>query len=108
MQVDGNSSSNDVVQIIFRLDVADDWPPVAAEGIPCFREAGGFRIRVPPLFVESLSVGDVIAVLDEDQGQVWAWRHVSKSDRSTVWVMTFGTASIEVQLSSLRGLGVKH
>lgn len=106
MQVDGNNSSNDVVYLIFRLDVADGWPPVAAEGIPCLHEAGSYRIRVPPLFLKGLSVGDVIAVFDDDQGQVCSWRHLSKSDRSTVRVMTFGAVSIDVQLSNLRGLGV--
>lgn len=67
MQLDRRISSIAQVHLTFRLDVVDGWPPVAAEGIPCFHDGGAYRIRVPPLFVKGLSAGDVIEVLDEDQ-----------------------------------------
>ena len=46
----------------FPLDVEDDWPPVAIESLPFEAEDRGLRLLAPPLFVNGLSVGDVITV----------------------------------------------
>jgi Domain of unknown function (DUF4265) len=91
--------------LTFRLEVADGWPPVGAECLPCVSAAGGSMISAPPLFVRDLSVGDVIAITVEDQGQILSWEHVSRSDHSTVWILTFGETSIAAPLECLLGLG---
>ena len=91
--------------LTFSLAVNDGWPPVAAEGIPCFRQGNGFRVRVPPFFIKDLSVGDVIEVHSKEDEQVLSWSHITRSDHSTVWVMTFGDVPIESQLSQLLQAG---
>lgn len=59
---------NRTVELKFPLDVEDDWPPVAVEGLPFDVALGGYVATVPPLFVKDLSVGDVIAVEIGDDG----------------------------------------
>ncbi len=93
--------------LTFRLEVADGWPPLGAECLPCTDAAGGSMIAAPPLFVKDLSVGDVIAITEQDQGQVYSWDHLSRSDRSTVWILTFAGTSIAAPLEHLVGLGCK-
>ncbi len=90
--------------LIFRLEVEDGWPPVAAEGIPCSEGHAGLRITVPPLFVKGLSVEDEIEVIDESEGQVLSWRTNKTSGHSTIWVMP-NKCQIEDALEELRSLG---
>ena len=96
----------DTVQhVTFSLHVEDDWPPVGAECLPIESQAGGVRILSPPLFVQGLSVGDVIRVDETVNGQVHAWTLLSASHHSTVWVMAFGGFDLDPILSKVRGLG---
>jgi hypothetical protein len=71
-----------------------------------FREVRtGFLALVPPLFVKGLSVGDVIeAQVDERNGSVFSWSHVTRSRRSTVWLLGLGD-SLPAVLEALRAMG---
>jgi hypothetical protein len=100
------SASNSLpVCLTFRLDVEDDWPPVAAEGLQCLRTEAGFHVMSTPLFVKNLSVGDVIAVTDEEQNQVWSWEHISKSTNSTVWLLRLHAVELQPIFASLSTIG---
>ena len=99
------SNATTGASLTFRLDVDDGWPPVAAEVIPCIREAAGYRIGAAPFFVKGLSVGDVIEIVDEENGQVWAWKHVSKSGHSTVWAGRIGDTDVRAELDWLMDCG---
>jgi hypothetical protein len=35
------STTIKMIELTFELDIADGWPPVAVERLPCTREAGG-------------------------------------------------------------------
>ena len=70
----------------FPLDLDEGWPPVSAECIPMRPTAAGYEVLVAPLFVKGLSVGDVIDATLEG-GRVLAWRHVSRSKNTTVWLL---------------------
>jgi hypothetical protein len=74
------------VSLTFALDVEDGWPPVAAECLPFDVVPGGVKLLVPPLFIKGLSVGDVIVVEEQDD-QIWSWKHRSRSKNSTVWLL---------------------
>ena len=91
--------------LVFSLQIEDDWPPVAAECLPCSPDGAGFRVETAPLFVKELSAGDVVQVIREEGGQVHEWMHLFKSARSTVWLMPFGGLSLEQTLFKLRGKG---
>ena len=91
--------------LTFRLAVEDGWPPVAAECLPVVSSAHGYRLETAPLFVRGLSVGDVIAVTELDQEQVWSWTHISVSRHSTVWLLRTGSIELDPILGKLRGIG---
>src|SRR5687768_8106613 len=76
--------------LTFRLTVDDGWPPVAAECLPVVATDRGYSLETAPLFVKGLSVGDVIAVTELEQEQVWSWVHISESRHSTVWLLRTG------------------
>lgn len=94
-----------VYSLTFRLEVNDGWPPVAAEGLPCEKDKEKYRVLSPPLFIKGLSVGDVIEITETDHDQVYAWKHIVKSGRSTVWVMLLGSSNIEDCISQLKEMG---
>ena len=91
-------------ELMFRLDIEQDWPPVAKECLICTDSAGGYRIEVPPFFIKNLSVGDVITVERDESGDVVAWSYVDQSKRSTVWIMVFGDYSVGDALTCLKSL----
>jgi Domain of unknown function (DUF4265) len=91
--------------LTFVLNVEDSWPPVAIESIPCTQTDVGYRIENPPLFVKNISVGDVISVSRDAHGDVVAWRHISESLRTTIWLLRkHKTAQIDGALTALRAL----
>jgi hypothetical protein len=73
-------------ELLFELEIEDDWPPVAVECLPCVRVKGGYRVEASPVFVKNLSVGDVISVSRDERGNVSSWAHVRKSGRTTIWL----------------------
>ncbi|MGR9116094.1 MAG: DUF4265 domain-containing protein [Gammaproteobacteria bacterium] len=96
------------IELHFLLDIDDDWPPVSLEGIPCTQVEDGYRVDVPPLFVKGLSVGDVIKVTQNTEGEVMSWEHVQKSDRTTIWLLRIAeTQEIEKVLERLHKLKCK-
>lgn len=100
------NEAKEAVSFVFPLEVVDDWPPVASESLLFARCAGGYRALACPLFVKGLSVDDVVDVdLDANQ-YVSRWRHVSRSRRSTIWILRLAAENgIEDVLSKLRALG---
>lgn len=91
-------------ELMFVLEIDEDWPPVAIECLNCSVSKTGFKIEVPPLFIKNLSVGDVIQIQKNDEGQVVAWSHIEKSLRSTIWIMVTGDHSIEDAIECLKKL----
>ncbi len=90
-------------ELLFTLDIDDDWPPISVEGVPCTQLAVGYQIDVAPLFVKDLSVGDVIAVVFDTDGNVSSWNHITQSNRSTIWLLRVAkTNDIESILKELR------
>ena len=78
---------NSQVELHFRLNVIDECPPVAVEGVLCTLVENGYRIESPPLFVKGISVGDIIEVKFDVENYVALWQPVSKSGRTTAWIM---------------------
>jgi hypothetical protein len=93
-------------ELSFRLDAEDGWPPVAVEHIPCSMEEGHYRVVSPPLFVKEISVGDFISANLDDAGMVSAWKHLEKSNRTTMWVLRLAESDeISGLMKYLRSLG---
>lgn len=90
--------------LMFVLDVDDGWPPVAKECMTCTDCGPGYRIEVPPLFIRDLSVGDVVEVERNEEGEVVAWSHLERSKRSAVWIMVSGDHSISEETECLKRL----
>lgn len=94
-----------ISELLFMLDIDDDWPPVSIEGIPCKVLDGNYQIKAPPLYVKEISVDDIISVIFDSAGKVSSWHHVKKSNRSTIWLLrTAETHNIEKVLQDLRQL----
>lgn len=99
--------SSKQIELAFVLNVEDGWPPVAIEGLPATLVKDGYRVETPPLFVKGLSVGDVIQVVRDAGGNVSSWSHLSKSRRTTIWLLRIAKLnSDEIQrvLKELRAL----
>ena len=78
------------------------------ESIPCTRSGSGigYCVENPPLFIKEISVGDVISVSLDKNGDVAAWMHISKSRRSTIWLLRKQkTPQIAAVLRSVREMG---
>lgn len=95
------------MELKFRLESEEGWPPVGVEGVPFEETSGGFRALVPPIFVKDISVGDLIEVLKySSDGYVLSWRHLLKSGHTTIWLLRLSEPSrIEEILEELRVLG---
>jgi Domain of unknown function (DUF4265) len=94
------------VSLSFPLKVEDGWPPVAVECLPFEKTSEGYRALVSPLFVEDLSVDDMIKADVDDEHQVNSWTHIHRSNRTTIWLLRLKTPNqIEDVLSRLQELG---
>ncbi len=93
----------------FPLRPVEGWPPVSDECMPLQRTDSGYAVVVPPLFLKGLSVGDVIEVtLDGADAQVLHWRHVHRSEHSTIWMLVVkaeGSGGLRAVLDELRAIG---
>jgi hypothetical protein len=101
-----SSAMNDIVSLSFNLDVQDGWPPVAVESLP-FRKTGNCYLALSaPLFVKDLSADDLISVRFSENLTVTDWKHISRSGRTTIWLLRLKRPNnIEHVLSQLRELG---
>lgn len=90
-----------MIELMFLLKIDDGWPPVAKECLICTATESNYRVEVPPLFVKDISVGDVIEIERDEEGDVSAWSQVKRSKRSTVWIMVTGSTSIEGTIECL-------
>lgn len=57
------------------------------------------------LFIKEMSVGDLITIQRDSEGDVISWSHLVKSSRSTLWLMAYGDYSVEGVLDGLKRLG---
>jgi hypothetical protein len=90
----------------FPLDVEDGWPPAGVESLPVEVRDGEYEILDAPLYIKDVSVGDRIAATLGDDGLVSSWRHIGRSDRTTIWLLRLRqTDSIAPALSKLRSIG---
>lgn len=101
----GVMKSHRSVSLTFRLEVEEDWPPVAAESLPFIQFGETYEAQAAPLFVKHLSVGDKIRLLDVENDQVWSWEHVDKSANSTVWLLRTDDVEVEPLLPPLHKIG---
>ncbi|MEZ4259274.1 MAG: DUF4265 domain-containing protein [Polyangiaceae bacterium] len=102
-----SSSRESIVSLTLPLEVEDGWPPVSAESLPFRRTTEGYVALVPPLFVKDLSVDDIIRFAPGDAGSdVASWWHVSRSRRSTLWLLKSSNSDTTVGrvLAELRAL----
>ena len=98
------------VELQFVLTIEDGWPPVAIEGLPATPLEYGYRVEAAPLFVKGLSVGDIIYVTRNAEGNVSSWGHLKKSNRTTIWLLRVGKVNpddIQRILQELRALKCK-
>ncbi|MFO1327128.1 MAG: DUF4265 domain-containing protein [Rubrivivax sp.] len=101
-----SSRDDAIVSLPFRLDVEDDWPPVAVESLQLRHLHAGYEVQSAPLFLKDLSVGDVIDVTLGDKGLVESWSHKSRSTRTTIWILRLKSPNgIDAALAKLRLLG---
>lgn len=101
-----SNSDGSTVLLKFPLAVEDGWPPVAVESLPFLASAAGYQARVSPLFVKDISVGDVIAATLGDENTVEEWRHITRSPRTTIWLLRLKQPNgIDAALDGLRNLG---
>lgn len=101
------ASNANLAELAFVLLVEDEWPPVSVECMPADR-IGEFIYRPlnPPLFVKGLSVGDLVEVEFDGDRMVVAWKILSPSAHSTVWLARLRQKhDIESMLQALRDLG---
>jgi len=89
----------------FLLDIDDGWPPVVKECMECLDRKNGYQIQMPPLFMKDLSVGDVVEVGFDDEGDVVSWFHIERSERSTVWIMGSSDYSVSEAIEGLKKMG---
>lgn len=95
-----------MLELVFILEEDEDnWPPFASEGIYCLREGAYFRVDDPPLFIEKMSVGDLIEVVVNADNFVESWKLVETSARSVVWIMGFGDYDLEPFMARMRDAG---
>jgi hypothetical protein len=93
-------------KLLFALDVADGWPPVAAEGVWCKRDGEFYSIQNIPLFIRGLAVGDVFqAQPDSVNGQIFEFELVKSSGHSLVWVLNNEGLDFSESEKRLRELG---
>ena len=101
-----NTRNTAIVTLDFAFDTDDDWPPVAVESLRFSAGIGGHELLTPPLFVKDLSVGDVIHAELRRGNLVASWRHMKRSDRSTIWLLRLEeSGEIDRALAELRTLG---
>jgi len=94
-----------VVELLFQLEQDEDgWPPVAVEGLWCEPQDSSYRVQTCPLFVKGVSVGDLIEVEQDQQGEVLSFTVLRPSENSTVWVIFWDESKIEPTLAELRAL----
>jgi hypothetical protein len=94
-----------MVELLFQLPQDDDgWPPVPVEGLWCEPLNGDYRLQTCPLFVKRLSVGDVIAVEMNENGDVQDFTVIEPSNNTTVWVMFWNGSILEGVLDQLRSI----
>lgn len=74
----------------FRLEVNDEWPPIARECLPFEPVHEGYRCLQAPLFVRDLSVDDIIVPDIDEEGSVASWHHLVRSERTTIWLLRIG------------------
>ena len=91
-----------MTELFFNLHVKDDWPPVSKEGLHFEKLDEMYKVSEPPFFIKDLSVGDIISVVLNNNGEVVSWKMLTKSAHSTMWIMVHGNASIEVAIEKLK------
>jgi hypothetical protein len=97
------------MRLTFRLDHlpnGDDLP-VRSETLHAEAVEGAFRVTNAPFFVSDLSCGDIIEITSQNQGEILEWRHVSRSDRSTIWLLSLSGLDLAATIEGLKELGCR-
>jgi len=97
--------SSSHIELHFKLNVVQAWPPVAVEGVLCTLVGSMYSVETPPLFVKGISVGDIIEVEFDGEDHVTSWRAVSQSDRTTARILRTGPGNnIAIIISDLQSM----
>lgn len=100
MAVSGNSR-----KVIFDLEVVDDYPPVASEGVWCTPlENGDFQVDNIPFYVPGLALGDIVSAEEED-GVLFGTGVTDQNGHSTVRVVFFNAAVVDEVRALLEASG---
>lgn len=91
--------------VVFDLEVVDDYPPVASEGVWCtLTPDGNFRVDNLPFYVPGLALGDTVSAEEED-GVLFATGVVAQAGHSTLRIAFFDESVVEGVRSTLQAMG---
>ena len=75
-------------KLLFVLDIEDDWPPIASEGVWCKSVGENFRLENSPFFISGLAFGDIFsAEPDNVNDHIFEFKLIEESGHSVVWLM---------------------
>lgn len=93
-------------KVLFALEVEDEWPPVASEGVWCEREGNSYRLVNAPFFIKGLSYGDVFeAEPDPVNEHIFDFKVIKESGHSLVWMLNNSDIDITQFKNSVLALG---
>ena len=94
-----------MIALSFQLQQDEDgWPPAAVECLWCEPQGDHYRVETCPLFVKGISVGDLIDVQKDDQGDVVSFCVVRPSKNTTLWIIFWDESKVEPTLQELHKL----
>jgi hypothetical protein len=103
-----STAGQDEAKIFFRLDVEDDWPPIAVESMWAERLGDGlFRLDNVPLFAEDANADDIIRAEIGDQGVLEFQERVESDGQTTVRVIA-ASEVVEAVLEFLLKNGAEY
>ena len=93
--------------VAFKLDQDEDgWPPFRTESMHVeLMGENSIRIGTPPFFIKDLAVGDVIKPVRNLEGEICEFSHESKSENSTIWIVSPGDSDVSREIKALVKLG---
>ncbi len=99
------SKDEPTTSLTFPFEIIDGWPLVGSECVPFRQRNDCYEVLSAPVFVRELSVGDVIKVDADSEKRVGKWIHISRSDRTTIWLLRLKKKNgIDAALAALRKL----
>lgn len=93
-------------EVPFKLKPEDGWPPFEVEWLwGVHLKDGEFCVKTSPYFISNLSVDDEILIEKDVLGNVIFWKHIKKSDNSTIWLSFNGNTDPKNIIKKFKKLG---